>query len=70
MTLSLEKLEELRAAVLSIDEHFTKRLNEIDREVRNLRERGSPISNLGENTTEDGTLAALSILDTVGAAVS
>ena len=70
MALSEKKLVELRVAVLAIDDHFTKRLNEIEREVRNLRERSSPIGDLGENTTEDGTDAAVFILEAVGTSVT
>ena len=67
--LSEEKLLELREALLTVDEHYTKRLNEIEREVRNLRERGSPIGELGENTTEEGTDTAVSIIESVSGVV-
>lgn len=70
MALSTNTLSDLEAAKEALDEFYTNRLEEIDREVRNLREYGAPITNLGDQTTEAGTTEALAILDRVGAAVT
>lgn len=70
MALSPETITELEAAREALNEFYTTRLAEIDRECRNLREYGAPITDLGDKTTEAGTTEALAILNRVGATVS
>ena len=70
MGLSAETQAELQDALTALDEFYQTRLEEVDREVRNLREYGAPITDLGDKTTEAGTAEALAILGRVGATVS
>lgn len=63
MALSEETVQQLREALDAVEEFYEKRLEEIDRDVRNLREYGAPISDLGEKTTEVAVTAALAIID-------
>ena len=70
MALSADTVANLETAKEALDEFYTNRLEEIDRECRNLREYGAPITNLGDRTTEAGTSEALTILDRVGAPVT
>ena len=63
MALSQETITKLEEALAAIDEFYTRRLEEIDRDVRNLREYGAPISNLGDQATEAAADEALSIID-------
>lgn len=67
--LSAETQAALREALTALDEHYTGRLLEIEREIRNLTERGEPITDLGDNTTEAGTNEAISILSGLGVSV-
>lgn len=70
MPLSPETITELESAREALSEFYTTRLAEIDRECRNLREYGAPITDLGDRTTKAGTSAALAILDRVGVSVA
>lgn len=62
MALSEETVQQLQEALDAVEEFYEKRLAEIDRDVRNLREYGAPISDLGEKTTEVAVTAALAII--------
>jgi hypothetical protein len=69
MALSAETQASLEEAREALNEFYENRIAEIDRECRNLREYGAPITNLGDQTTEAGTTEALDILNRVGAPV-
>jgi len=68
--LSPAKVAELEEALLAIEDHYINRLNEIERQIRNLQSRGAKVSDLGEDTTEAGIDEAISIIESVGASVS
>ncbi len=71
MALSPEFIAQLEEEVLpALRDHYVRRALEIDRDARNLEEYGAPISDLGELTTEAGTDEAISILNSIGAAVT
>jgi len=63
MALSQETITKLEEALVAIDEFYERRLAEVDRDVRNLREYGVPIDSLGEQTTEAATGLALDFID-------
>lgn len=63
MALSQETLQQLQEALDAVDEFYTRRLEEVDRDVRNLREYGAPISDLGDQTTEEATGLALDFIN-------
>jgi len=65
MALSNATVQQLQATLDAVDEFYVRRLAEIDRDVRNLREYGASITDLGSQTTESATDEALSILDRV-----
>ena len=68
MALSAETLVQLEAALKSVDAFYERRLDEVDRDVRNLRDYGAVVSDLGIRTSEAGTDEALSILESLGVA--
>lgn len=70
MALSPDTVSGLEAAREALNEFYESRIAEIDRECRNLREYGAPLSSLGDQTTEAGAAQALDILNRVGAPVS
>ena len=65
MALSAETQASLREVLDAIDEFYERRLGEIDRDVRNLREYGSPIGELGDQTTEAAADQALDIIEAI-----
>ena len=66
MALSAETLAKLEETLDSVDAFYERRLGEVDRDVRNLRDYGAVISDLGVKTSEAGTDEALSILASLG----
>jgi hypothetical protein len=62
MALSEDTIQQLRESLAAIEEFYERRLAEIDRDVRNLREYGAPISDLGDTTTESAADLALDFI--------
>lgn len=62
MALSEDTIQQLRESLTAIEEFYERRLAEIDRDVRNLREYGAPISDLGDTTTESAVDLALDFI--------
>jgi hypothetical protein len=52
MPLSEEALQRARDALEAVDAFYERRLDEVDRDVRNLRAYGAPIESLGAETAE------------------
>jgi len=63
VALSSTTVQQLQDALAAVDEFYIRRLAEIDRDVRNLREYGAPIGDLGDRTTEAATNLALGFID-------
>ena len=65
MALSAPTLQQLEDTKTAVDEFYARRLAEVDRDVRNLREYGTPIAALGERTTEEAADIAVAFIETI-----